>query len=117
MAQRRRIRGDERWAADCIRLAIPGIDVCHHDDGTQPGMHDLDLVRGAERFGAVDITAVVDREATELSKLLNRSGQRWIAPGLAGGWAVTLTSAAQAKSLWLALPPSWPNSRSEASRI
>jgi hypothetical protein len=38
-----RIRRDEEWARRCISAALGGVDVVHHDDGSEPGMHDLEI--------------------------------------------------------------------------
>ncbi|MET8077049.1 hypothetical protein [Streptomyces sp. NPDC005303] len=98
-----RMRGEEKWVQACLQAALPGIEVRRHDDGSQPGMHDFDLIRGIRRFAAVEVTAAADATLLELWKIMNGGG-RWIHDGLAGGWLVTLLPSARAKRLRAELP-------------
>lgn len=87
----------------CLEAALPGIDVQQHDDGTKPRMHDLDLVQGGERFGAVEVTAAADADSIELWKVFTRRG-RWVEPQLVGGWVVHLRPSARAKRVRAEVP-------------
>lgn len=80
-----------------------GVPVVQHDDGTRPGMHDLDIAYPDGRCGAVEATAAADAGSIELWNLLN-SGGRWIVDDLAGGWTVSLHPHARARRLWKELP-------------
>jgi hypothetical protein len=51
-------RDEEQWAATCIAEAWT-VDVVQHDDGSQAGMHDLDIVR-PDRRDAGEVTAAAD---------------------------------------------------------
>jgi hypothetical protein len=99
-----KLRGEERWVKACIEAALWGVEARQHDDNSRGGMHDLDLIRDGDRFGAVEVTAAADAESIELWKLVNQSGERWIEPSLSGGWTVCLLPAARAKQLRNRLP-------------
>ena len=98
-----RIRSDEEWARRCISVALGGVDVVHHDDGSEPGMHDLEISYVDHPSGAVEVTAAADAESIELWNLVN-SGGRWKVPGLAGGWIVEVSPRARARRLKADLP-------------
>ncbi|WP_422752264.1 hypothetical protein [Micromonospora sp. WMMD708] len=38
------LRGEERWVKACIEAMLRDAEVKQHDDGSKPGMHDLDLI-------------------------------------------------------------------------
>lgn len=60
----KQLRHDEKWAAGCVRAAMPGVTVEHHDNGTEEGRYDLDLsLQDGRPFGAMEVTAAVDRTA------------------------------------------------------
>ncbi|SIN14464.1 hypothetical protein [Micromonospora cremea] len=98
------LRDEEQWVKACVEGALPGVEVKQHDDNSRGSMHDLDLIRGGWRFGAVEVTAAADGESIALWKLMYRPGQRWIERDLAGGWAVALLPSARAKRLRSELP-------------
>lgn len=98
-----RIRGDEEWARRCISTALGGIDVVHHDDGSEPGMHDLNIAYTDRSPGAVEVTAAADPASIELWNLVN-SGDRWRVPGLVGGWLVDVSPRARGRRLLAELP-------------
>jgi hypothetical protein len=98
-----RIRDEEEWARRCVRLALGRVHVSHHDDGSSPGMHDIEIVHPDGRRGAVEVTAAADRESIELWNLINGGG-RWVEPNLVGGWVVSLSPQARAKPLRAELP-------------
>ncbi|MEV0386024.1 hypothetical protein [Nonomuraea sp. NPDC050643] len=80
------------------------MDVRQHDDGSKPGMHDLDLVsEGDVLQGAVEVSAAADGGFIELWNLVNGQGRR-IYPDLDGGWMLELRPATRVKPLLQALP-------------
>ncbi|MEV5266009.1 hypothetical protein [Streptomyces werraensis] len=99
-----KIREDEQWVRRCLQAALPGVEVRPHDDGSQPNMHDFDLVRGGHRYAAMEVTAAADAESISLWKSMTRGG-RWIEAGLAGGWIVELLPTARMKTVRTRLPP------------
>jgi hypothetical protein len=96
------VRWDEKLAVACISMAL-GVDVDVHDDGSAPSMYDLNIVYPNRAPGAVEVTAAADPEITALARLAYQ-GERWIIPGIAGGWAVSLEASAKVKSLRANLP-------------
>lgn len=99
-----KLRWEESWVQACIEATLRDVEVKQHDDGSTPGMHDLDLFRDGQRFGAVEVTSAADSESIPLWKLIN-PGQRWIEPQLAGGWLVAVLPSTSGKSLRTQLPP------------
>ncbi|MGH9890667.1 MAG: hypothetical protein ACREA0_01515 [bacterium] len=97
-----RERGEEKWAALCISKALD-VEVEVHDDGSAPGMHDLDILYADRAPAAVEVTAAADPQLIELWKLVNEGG-RWVVPEIAGGWMVVLDPAARAGLLRAGLP-------------
>jgi hypothetical protein len=51
-----RVRGEEVWARRCIRTALGAVEVVQHDDGSEAGMHDLEIIYRDWAPGAVEIT-------------------------------------------------------------
>lgn len=96
-------RREEQWASDMIAATL-GMTVRQHDDGSRPGMHDLDIVRPGRPPAAVEVTAAADRYSIQLWKLINGSDERWMAPALHGGWMVSLEPNARAKRIRSELP-------------
>lgn len=99
-----RVRGEEAWAAAVISRELGGVEVRIHDDGSQAGMHDLDILYSVDRSGAVEVTTATDPGSTELWRLINPPGFPWIEPGLRGGWFLTLSPTASARRLRAELP-------------
>jgi len=87
-----------------MTAALNDSEVRQHDDGSAPGMHDLEIWRSNRRIGAVEVTAAADGESIELWKLVNGSDDRWIEPQLGGGWMVSVSPKARAKRLRAELP-------------
>lgn len=50
------LRLEEVWAQRCIAFAL-GVPVTQHDDGSQPGMHDLNIEYADRSPGAVEVTS------------------------------------------------------------
>lgn len=97
------LRGEEQWAARMVQAAL-GRPVQQHDDGSQPGMHDLDIVGPGGALAALEVTTAADSDSIQLWKLVNGRGERWIVPGLKGGWMVFLQPTARAKRVLTELP-------------
>ena len=79
-----------------------GVPVEQHDDGSKPGMHDLDVIWGEGQRASVEVTAAVDADSTELWNIVNGQG-RWVESDLAGGWLVHVKP--NARQLRRRLPP------------
>lgn len=97
------LRGEEEWVRQCIAAALPEAEVTQHDDGSSPGMHDLDVWIEGERVGAVEVSAAVDSAALQLWKLVTKPAQ-WTDDRLDGGWIVTVVRTAEFRMLKLRLP-------------
>ena len=97
------LRAEEEWLRQCIEAATPGSVVRQHDDGTAPGMHDLDIWVDGRRVGAVEVSAAVDPSALELWNLV-ADGDLWTDGSLFGGWRVTVERTASARLLKTHLP-------------
>lgn len=100
------LRGEEQWARTIIHDAL-AVPVEQHDDGSAPGMYDLDVMYPDRPWAAVEIVAAADAESIQTWKLMNGRGEgrRWVVDGLQGGWLVTILPSASAKGLWKRLPP------------
>lgn len=97
------LRPEEEWARDIIRQTL-SVPVEQHDDNSQDGMHDLWIVYSDRPAAAVEVTAAADPESVELSKLINTK-ERWLVPGIRGGWAVSVDPSRRlAKLLFAELP-------------
>ncbi len=75
-----------------------------YDDGSRPGMHDLDIFHIDAPVAAVEVTAAANPGLIELWKLMNPPGERWLVNGLRGGWMVVLDPSARAQQLRRELP-------------
>lgn len=73
------LRGEEIWAAQLIAAALGDVEVVQHDDGSQPSMYDLDVMRNGRRFAAVEVTAAADGDSI-FSWLAGAFGGRWSRP-------------------------------------
>jgi hypothetical protein len=99
------LRGEERWAKTIIQDVL-GVPAEQHDDGSAPGMYDLDVMYPDRPWAAVEIVAAADAESIQTWKLMNGKGegQRWVVEDLQGGWLVSILPSASAKGLWKRLP-------------
>lgn len=97
------LRAEEKVAAATIARTL-GVQVKQHDDGTQPGMHDLNIVAAGDSPAAVEVTAAADSDSLQLWKLVNGRDERWTVSDIRGGWMVQLTPTARAKRLLKELP-------------
>lgn len=96
------LRDEEKVVAATIAATL-GLRVEQHDDGSQPGMHDLHIFT-VDGLAAVEVTAAADSESIQLWKLINGREERWIEPDLQGGWMVHLEPTARANRLLKELP-------------
>ena len=97
------LRAEEKVVAATITATLD-VKVEQHDDGSQPGMHDLNIASANERLGAVEVTAAADPDSIQLWKLVNGRDERSIVPKLQGGWMLQLQPTARAKRLLKELP-------------
>ncbi|MEO6857684.1 MAG: hypothetical protein ABI323_03745 [Solirubrobacteraceae bacterium] len=77
--------------------------VTTHDDGSRPSMYDLSIQLPDGEVGAVEVTMAADREAVQLSRLVNQE-KRWIEPMLEAAWHVSALPQASGKRLFAELP-------------
>lgn len=97
------LRAEERVVAATIAATL-GLKVEQHDDGSRPGMHDLNILAADGTLGAVEVTAAADPDSIQLWKLVNSRDERWTVPYLQGGWMLQLEPTARAKRLLNDLP-------------
>ena len=96
------LRAEEEFARTLMSNAL-GVPVVQHDDNSEPGMYDLDVLHRDGPAGAAEVTAAADPESISFWRAID-SGERWIEPSLKGGWAVRALPSARAKELRRTLP-------------
>jgi hypothetical protein len=101
----RTLRNNEEWVRQTLDSTL-GVPVEQNDDGSQPGLHDLNIVYPNGPHAAVEVTAAVDAASTELWNIAYREG-RWEESDLAGGWSVYVDPARRSRKSRLRrdLPP------------
>lgn len=97
------LRAEEKVVAATIEATL-GLRVEQYDDGSLPGMHDLNIVDANGERAALEVTAAADPESIQLWKLVNGRGERWIDPNLRGGWMLQLQPTARANRILRELP-------------
>lgn len=97
------LRGEEKVVAATIAATL-GLRVEQHDDGSRPGMHDLNILTANRGLAAVEVTAAADPDSIQLWKLVNGRDERWTVPNLQGGWMLHLEPTARAKRLLQEVP-------------
>ncbi len=97
------LRGEEKVVAATIAATL-GLRVEQHDDGSRPGMHDLNIMTAEGGPAAVEVTAAADPDSIQLWKLVNGRDERWTVPNLQGGWMLHLRPTARAMRLLSELP-------------
>lgn len=97
------MRGEEKVVAATIAATL-GLRVEQHDDGSRPGMHDLNIMTADGGPAAVEVTGAADPDSIQLWKLVNGRDERWTDPSLQGGWMLHLEPTARAKRLLKELP-------------
>ena len=99
----RSLSPEETWAQHVLLQAIPEAMVTQHDDGSRPGMYDLELRYPEGRWAAVEVTRAADAEQMALWRLIHRT-ERWIVDSLQGGWYVEVLPSARGRRLQKRLP-------------
>ena len=94
------LRDEEEWARQLIEAEL-GVPVEQHDDGSRPGMHDLDVIYADRLRAAVEVTSAVDAEATEFWNTTVAGS--FVERNLVGGWFVLAKTSA--RRLREKLPP------------
>lgn len=97
------LRGEEEWARQMMEAAL-GVPVVGHDDGSRPGMHDLEVLLPDQTRAAAEVTAAADPDCIVLWKLMNGDDDRWVEDDLQGGWVIGLIPKARAKRIRAELP-------------
>jgi hypothetical protein len=97
------LRTEEKVAAATIAATLSS-RVEQNDDGSRPGMHDLNILAADGTSAAVEVTAAADPDSIQLWKLVNDRDDRWTVPDLQGGWMLQLEPTARAKRLLKDLP-------------
>lgn len=97
------LRGEEQGVAATIAATL-GLTVEQHDDGSRPGMHDLNILTADGGTSAVEVTAAADPDSIQLWKLVNGQDERWTVPSLQGGWMLHPAPTARVKRLLKELP-------------
>ena len=97
------LRREEEHVRRVIERAY-GLPVMQFDDGTEEAMYDLQIEHRDGTRAAVEITSDADGASIALWRLLNDREDRWIEPGIAGGWSVSLRPDARAKRIRVELP-------------
>lgn len=84
-----------------------GVRVRQHDDGSQPGMYDLDICYSDRTWGALEVTSDADERALDtLGTLSKRERDLWEPTQLRMSWGLHTQSHVSVKSLEADLEPS-----------
>src|SRR5215216_7980229 len=92
MACREPQRGDDRIAKQLVRLCLPEVEVCLHDDGSEPMMYDLDLWWPDGHVEAMEVTIAIDDDLLRLDLRLARHGSVIPARESTRDWTLALAS-------------------------
>jgi hypothetical protein len=79
-------RPDDQSAKQLVQVCLPEVEVCLHDDGSEPMMYDLDLRWPDGRIEALEVTRAT---SASLRRLLHRLGRQGTIAGtewLVAGW-------------------------------
>jgi hypothetical protein len=85
-------RPADRAATHLVRHCLPDVEVCLHDDGSQPMMHDLDLQWPDGHTGAMEVTLAIDADLLRLDLRLARHGSVIPARETTRTWTLMLAS-------------------------
>lgn len=99
-----KIRAEEVWAAACLRVARPDLDVRQYDDGSRSSMPDLALFRRERLVGMCEVTSASDGAAMASWKRLNDNDEVLMVPGLKQGWLVEVAPERKEQRLLEELP-------------
>lgn len=94
------LRDEEEWARQLMEAELR-VPVEQHDDGSRPGMHDLDVIYEDGLRAAVEVTSAVDAHATEFWNTTVAGS--FVERNLVGGWFVLAKTSA--RRLREKLPP------------
>jgi hypothetical protein len=84
-------RPDDQSAKQLVQVCLPEVEVCLHDDGSEPMMYDLDLRWPDGRIEALEVTRAT---SASLRRLLHRLGRQGTIAGTecARSWVVHLAA-------------------------
>jgi hypothetical protein len=85
-------RPDDRTAKQLVQLCLREVEVCLHDDGSQPMMHDLDLRWPDGHIEAMEVTIAIDADLLRLDLRLARHGSVIPAKESTLAWTLMLAS-------------------------
>jgi hypothetical protein len=85
-------RPDDRTAKQLVQLCLREVEVCLHDDGSQPMMHDLDLRWPDGHIEAMEVTVAIDDALLRLDLRLARHGSMIPAKESTRQWTLMLAS-------------------------
>jgi hypothetical protein len=85
-------RGDDRIAKQLVQLCLPEVEVCLHDDGSEPMMYDLDLRWPDGHVEAMEVTIAIDDDLLRLDLRLARDGSVIPAKESTRDWTLGLAS-------------------------
>jgi hypothetical protein len=96
--------GLEEAAARAVVSAALGVPVCHHNDGSAPGMVDALIKYPDGRVGAMEVVGDHDADFLALWEVLGREGHQTDVPGLASGWSISISHRVRFRRLLADLP-------------
>jgi hypothetical protein len=85
-------RADDRIAKQLVQLCLPEVEVCLHDDGSEPMMYDLDLWWPDGHVEAMEVTIAIDDDLLRLDLRLIRHGTVIPAKESTRNWSLALAS-------------------------
>jgi hypothetical protein len=65
-------RPDDHTAKQLVQLCLPEVEVCLHDDGSEPMMYDLELRWPDGHAGAMEVTIAIDEDLIRLDRRIAR---------------------------------------------
>ena len=85
-------RADDQTAKQLVQLYLPEVEVCLHDDGSEPMMYDLDLWWPDGHAEAMEVTIAIDDDLLRLDLRLVRHGSMIPARESTRDWTLGLAS-------------------------
>jgi hypothetical protein len=85
-------RPDDQTAKQLLQLCLPEVQVCLHDDGSEPMMYDLDLRWPDGRVEALEVTRATSASMRRLLDRLRRQGDTVAAAECVRSWVVPLAA-------------------------
>ncbi len=74
MPCREPLRSDDRTAKQLVQLCLRDVEVCLHDDGSEPMMYDLDLRWSDGRVEAMEVTTATSATLRKVAQRIERQG-------------------------------------------